>query len=709
MKSLERKIALGFGAALFVLLLVTGAAAWDATRFRGAYVWMRQTYESFIRLDQVLTEMLGMEASVRGYLLTGDDAALKPYLSGVTNLDAGLKGLRRLSADNPRQLASLDRLDPIARRAKEIMAARIALRRERGLNAVTQTSGFVEGQQTLVEFWQVVREMAGEERRSLDTRLKNAYQVGLLTIYSAIGASAIAAIFMIVAGLRVRRDLARRQQAEAALQESFARIEDLYHNAPCGYHSLDESGKFLAINDTALNWLGYARSEVVGQMTFQDILSPESAATFPERFQQFIRDGSVRNVEYEWRNKTGAIVPVLLNATAIYDANGRYVASRATVFDVTQRKKAEMERDRFFTMSRDLLSIATFDGYFKRVNPAWEQALGFSSDELLAQPQIEFVHPDDRSSTAAAIARLVAGAEEVDLETRMLCKDGSFRWMHWWGRAAVSDQLIYASARDITERKAVDERIQRLNTDLSLRAQQLEAANGELESFSYSVSHDLRAPLRHIDGFANLLAKRTGLTIDDESRRFLTTISKSAKQMGVLIDDLLSFSRIGRVPLRLEPVDHNRLVAEVIADGRYDTPQHVITWELGTLPTTPADPALLRQVWINLIGNAAKYSGKNPAARIAITGVHDSTADEYVFSVRDNGVGFDMAYADKLFGVFQRLHGPTEFEGTGIGLANVRRIISRHGGRTWAMAQPEKGASFYFSIPLTVSPIPASS
>ncbi len=707
--SLERKIFLGFGSALLVLLLVTAAAAWEITRFRDAYVWVKQSYLTFVRLDQVLTEILGMEASVRGFQLTGDDATLKPYLSGTARLDAGLRNLRELVAENPRQLPYLSQLEPVAARAQSNMAARIAQRRTHGLESATQTAGFVEGQQALAEFWQVVRDLAEEERRSLDARLKHAYNVGLFTIFSAIGATVLAFGLVAVAGVRVRRDLARRHEAEDALQESLSRIEDLYHHAPCGYHSLDARGIFLTINETELGWLGYSRAELVGQKSFAELMTPASALQFADRFAQFKTTGSVESIEYELRRKDGTTLPVLLNATAIYDAAGNYAASRATVFDVTLRKRAEEERDRFFTLSRDLLSISDMAGNFKRVNPAWEQALGFTCEEVMAMSQIELVHPGDRDRTAAALGRLVAGEAQVDLETRVRCKDGSFRWMHWWARAAAADQRIFASARDITERKEADERIQRLNTVLSEHARQLEAANRELESFSYSVSHDLRAPLRHVDGFANLLTKRAGDTLDAESRRYLATISRSAKQMGVLIDDLLAFSRIGRSPLRLEPVDHNHLVAEVIADGRYDIATRPIVWEIGPLPATPADAAMLRQVWSNLIGNAVKYSGKKPQSVIAITAHEDGVAGEYVFSVRDNGVGFDMAYADKLFGVFQRLHGPAEFEGTGIGLANVRRIVSRHGGRTWAEARENEGAQFFFSLPLTPSCPTASS
>jgi light-regulated signal transduction histidine kinase (bacteriophytochrome) len=300
--------------------------------------------------------------------------------------------------------------------------------------------------------------------------------------------------------------------------------------------------------------------------------------------------------------------------------------------------------------------------------------------------------------------RLAAGRETIAFENRFRCKDGSHRWFRWSARPAPREKLIYASAHDVTDQHASAERIQRLNADLAMRAQQLETANRELESFSYSVSHDLRAPLRHIDGFANLLAKRASESLDGESRRYVATISKSAKRLGAFSDDLLTFSRIGRVTLRLEAVSHDQLVSEVIANGRYDSdPCRAILWEIAPLPHGRGDPAMLRQVWANLIDNAVKYSGKATAPRITIGAHEDSTLGEQVFFVRDNGVGFDMAYADKLFGVFQRLHGAAEFDGTGIGLANVRRIVERHGGRTWAEAQAGEGASFYFSLPLTLS------
>jgi light-regulated signal transduction histidine kinase (bacteriophytochrome) len=232
--------------------------------------------------------------------------------------------------------------------------------------------------------------------------------------------------------------------------------------------------------------------------------------------------------------------------------------------------------------------------------------------------------------------------------------------------------------------------------------QQLQAANKELESFSYSISHDLRAPLRHIDGFAGLLTKHAGETLDEKGRRYLATISASAKRLGQLIDELLVFSRMGRTELRQTPFDSREIIDEVIRELQPDLQGRQVEWHIGNLPRVQADPAMLRQVWANLLGNAVKYTRNRPIARIEIEQKQNGTG-ETVFAIRDNGAGFDMQYASKLFGVFQRLHTATEFEGTGIGLANVHRIVQRHGGRVWAEGAVGEGATFYFSLPTSGS------
>jgi PAS domain S-box-containing protein len=341
------------------------------------------------------------------------------------------------------------------------------------------------------------------------------------------------------------------------------------------------------------------------------------------------------------------------------------------------------ELSRFFSLSIDMLAVAGFDGFFKQLSPSWERTLGWSKAELLAKPYLDFIHPDDLEPTIAEASKISTGLDTIHFENRYRCRDGSYRWLAWTASPSVPEERIYAVARDVTaEKKATED---------------LRAANEELEAFAYTVSHDLRAPLRAINGFARILVEEHGPELRGEARRYLDLVVSNSLLMGRLVDDLLRFSRLSRQPLRRQAVETRDVVDRALEQLQTAMEGRQVEVAIGPLPGCSGDASLLEQVFVNLIANAVKYTRGRTPARIAI-GSSPGADGQSVYFVKDNGAGFDMKYAHKLFGVFQRLHRSEDYEGTGVGLAIVQRIVHRHGGRIRAEAQVDQGASFYFTL-----------
>jgi PAS domain S-box-containing protein len=361
-----------------------------------------------------------------------------------------------------------------------------------------------------------------------------------------------------------------------------------------------------------------------------------------------------------------------------------------------ERQRVEDDRERFFELSVDMLGVAGMDGYFTQINPSFSRTLGREPSEILSRPFMDFVHPDDVAATEREMEKLGQGEATLHFENRYLCGDGTWKWLQWSTRPYLEDGLLYAVARDVTRKKQDEENMQMINRELTEKTLMLEALNRELESFSYSVSHDLRAPLRGISGFSQALEEHCADALDPIAKGHLMRVRNAAARMGELIDDLLELSRLSRAELTAADVDLSVMAHELLGLYRQDEPARIVDTMIAPGIRVRGDAALLRVMLDNVLGNAWKFTSKNPRGRIEMDAVPRN--GRLACTVRDNGVGFDMRYAHKLFGAFQRLHSQAEFKGTGIGLATVERIVHRHGGSVSATGVVGQGASIEFLL-----------
>ena len=419
----------------------------------------------------------------------------------------------------------------------------------------------------------------------------------------------------------------------------------------------------------------------------------------------------IRNEPWVLLRSDGSPVHVLVNTVPIRDAAGTIVGGIGCWRDVTEQRQLlhalQQSQERYratFEQAAVGMAHVSLDGRWLQVNDQLCRMTGYSRDDLLSHTFRDITHPDDSQIDDRYLQDLLAGERlSYAIEKRYLRPDGGIVWVSLSAALIIEagePQYIVSVIEDISQRKEAEQEVQRLNAGLEQRVAErtaeLTAANRELEAFSYTVSHDLRAPMRAIDGFSRIVIEDFAAALPAEARDYLNRIRASARNMAELVDDLLELSRLGRSPLAARPLDLREIAMKCAAELQRAYPQRSVELQADRLPVCSGDPVLLRQLLLNLLSNAFKFTRHCKNARIEIGSY--SGEDGPVFYVRDNGAGFDMRYVDKIFGVFERLHSAEEYEGTGVGLAIVKRVVERHGGQVWAESRLGEGTTFYFTL-----------
>ncbi|MEI6900151.1 MAG: PAS domain S-box protein [Bacteroidota bacterium] len=509
-------------------------------------------------------------------------------------------------------------------------------------------------------------------------------------------------------------DITDRIKATEELRISEERWKYALEGASDGVWDWDITSNRVFYSKQWKTMLGYSESEI------GDGLDEWSKRVHPDEIEEVLLlvnqhlKGETEYYKCEHRvlTKWGNYLWILDEGKVISrDKDGNPVRAIGTHKNITSQKKIESELRKSEEKYRllvenqnDLLVKTDSKGRFLYVSPSYCNLFGKSESELIGKSFLPLVHEEDREITQKAMEALYHPPYTCYLEQRALTTHG-WRWLGWSDKAVLNEQqeivIIIGVGRDITELKQAEDALRVLNEELEKRiierTQQLTSVNHDLEAFAYSVSHDLRAPLRHITGFIDLLKKNEIDRKTEEELKYLEIISKGAHDMDQLIEALLSFSRLNRADLLSRKINMKELVTDVIRFFSEETKNRAIDFQIGLLPKIVADEKLIKQVWINLVSNAIKYTRKKEEAIIEIGYIEKEK--EMVYFVKDNGAGFDNRYQDKLFGVFQRLHRARDFEGVGIGLANVKSIVTRHCGRCWAEGELNVGATFYFSLP----------
>jgi PAS domain S-box-containing protein len=683
--TLRVKWTIAFGLAL-VLLLVLGVLSYRRLEQEAAaQQWVSHTHQVMERLDATLADSLELDLSRRG-----TETSSPHDFQTIAKLEADLSDVRALTADNPRQQRAIEQLTSLVRNTS-------ALQKSGELPLKTET--VAQSRELLDQIRIVLLEMRQEEQRLERERLQTVqFESRLARIVLGI-VSTVALVAIALTGVSVLREMERRTRTEEQLQAAQKQFRLLFDSNPIPVWVYDlETLAIVDVNATAISRYGYSREEFL-RFKISDIRPSEDV---PSLMDSVRRENESAEETEPWRHrkKSGEIIAVQIRSYPLQfcERSARLVVAT----DITEKKRAEdalkesQKRLRMIITNVKDYAVITLDpqGLVTSWHGAARRIKGYRSEEIMGKHLSIFYLPEE----------VAIGKPTIELETAK--KSGRFEDDGWrvrkdgsqfWANVIVTplqDQSggvrgFLKITRDTTEKRKAEQELVR-------RSAELEAANKELESFSYSVSHDLRAPLRGIEGFSQALQEDYASVLDATGKNYLGRIRAGTRRMGVLIDDLLNLARVTRAEMHRENIDLSKMASDVAKELQAAEPDRHVTVKVGKGLAVDGDNRLVRVALQNLLGNAWKFTSKRPDARIEFGSLRSNGSKAYF--VRDNGAGFDQAYAARLFGAFQRLHSMDEFPGTGIGLATVQRIIHRHGGKVWAEGAVNLGATIYFTL-----------
>jgi PAS domain S-box-containing protein len=714
--TVEIRILAGFLLAMTLLLFGGTYTYRTSVQLADSVEWVAHTQEVRASLANLSGSLVGAELAQRDYLLTTQQSHLDEYQRLVDVARGQLADLSRLISDNPAQRSDLAALGTGVARYLQDLDDSLTAYRNYGMPAARAVLGAGDRIRDIEEVRAVTKRMEALEVSLLTERQAQAVGVRHTTLISLLVTLAFASAIFIALFRGVHREMLARREAEGARRAGEEYNRSIVDASPDCLAVLTREARVIQITPQGLRLMEAENSASLSDADWLAFWSGEDAAA-ASRAVAAAQDGNAGRFQGQCPTRAGTPKWWDVIVMPIQGSDGRTERLLAVARDITEVKRAEadlLEANRFLDSLIENLPVMVFvkDAHtlrYVRQNRATLQMLGLTKEDVIGKLDRDFLPAEQAEFVLSKDQEVLAGGHlvnvpEQSIDTRLFgARVLNTMKMPIFDESGKIKYLLGISV-DITERKLAESAVRELNKALEAKASQFEASNRELESFTYSVSHDLRAPLRAIDGFALMLEEDYKGRLDGEGMRYLSVIRENSRRMGLLIDDLLSFSRLGRQAVTLSEVNVDALVREVVEEvlntefiGERVAAAKIPLVEVDPLPPARGDRGLLRQVWMNLISNAVKYSSKTTQPVIQISGRPVGAENHY--SVRDNGVGFNMQYAGQLFRVFQRLHHADEFGGTGVGLAIVHRVVTRHGGRVWAEGQVDQGAIFSFALP----------